>query len=76
MLWPIQEIFGNKFSSTSWWEGGSRSRQTVLVICGTNETKGSGVEKYTYDSTIPTKGKWDEKKEVVGREVEGCLYMG
>ena len=73
ILWSSQQQYGNKYSGR-WWEGGSRSRRTILVICGTNETKGSVVEKYTYNSTIPTKGKWDENREAVGWEWRG-VYM-
>ena len=66
ILWPIQEGFGSK-----WWEDGTRTRRTTLVVCGTNETKGSVVERYTYNNSIPTRDKWDENKEAVGWEWRG-----
>lgn len=66
ILRPIQEEFGGK-----WWEDGTRTRRTTLVVCGTNETKGSVVEKYTYNNSIPTQGKWDENTEAVGWEWRG-----
>jgi len=56
------------------WEDGRRLRRKVLVVCGTNETNGSMVEKYTYNSSILTKGKWDENSETVGWEWRG-IYM-
>jgi len=54
-----------------WWEDGRRLRRKMLVVCGTNETNGSMVEKYTYNSSILTKGKWDENSEAVGWEWRG-----
>lgn len=61
-------------SRDAWWESGSRLRQTILVVCGTNETKGAVVEKYTYNNSVPTKVKWDENREAVGWEWRG-VYM-
>ena len=72
ILWPLQEQYGRY--SNRWWEDGSRSRETILVVCATNEAKGSVVEKYTYNDTIPTKGKWDENSEAVGWEWRG-IYL-
>lgn len=69
ILCPIQNV-----SRSEWWEDGSRLRRTILVVCGTNETKGTVVEKYTYNNSVPTKGKWDENREAVGWEWRG-VYM-
>ena len=76
VLWPIQTVH-----RTAWWEVGSRLRRTILVVCGTNETKGSVVEKYNYSkatwdesSQSYSKGKWDENKEAVGWEWRG-IYV-
>ena len=69
ILWPIQNVSGD-----AWWESGSRLRQTILVVCGTNETKGAVVEKYIYNNSVPTKVKWDENREAVGWEWRG-VYM-
>ncbi len=76
ILLPLEETNGGNRQEPgcTWWEEGSRSRRTVLVVCGTNEPKGSVVEKYTYNSSIPTKGKWDENGEAVGWEWRG-IYM-
>ena len=76
ILWPIQTV-----SRSEWWEDGSRLRRTILVVCVTNETKGSVLEKYIYkkatwdeSSKSYSKGKWDENKEAVGWEWKG-IYM-
>ena len=78
ILLPVEERWVSKLKGqgggSPWWEEGSRSRRTVLVVCGTNEPKGSVVEKYTYNSSIPTKGKWDQNDEAVGWEWRG-VYM-
>lgn len=76
ILLPLEEQYrGNgRGDGCNWWEEGSRSRRTILVVCGTNEPTGSVVEKYIYNSSIPTKGKWDENGEAVGWEWRG-IYV-
>lgn len=65
ILCPIEQRYGY------WWEDGNRLRRTTVVVCATNEMDGLVVEKYTFNSTDPTKPSWDENKEVIGWEWRG-----
>lgn len=70
ILWPIQkEEFGGK-----WWEDGTRTRRTTLVVCGSNEIRGEVLERFVYNSSVPTRGKWDENREAAGWEWRG-IYV-
>lgn len=73
ILCPIEtEYVGNPDESSDyWWDDGGRLRRTIVVVCGTNEMDGSVVERYTFNSTEPTKPKWDENCQAVGWEWRG-----
>lgn len=58
-------------SSATWWEVGGRLRRTLIVVCGTNEMDGLVIEKYMFNSTEPTKPKWDKNNQAVGWEWRG-----
>ena len=69
ILCPILEQYNGDVEF--WWEEGGRTRSTVVVICGTNETNGSVVEGYTYNSSDPKRGHWDKNNDQVGWEWRG-----
>ena len=70
ILWPLDlQRQSRWWDDRSGWDDGSGLRRTILVVCGTNETKGSVVEKYHR-----TMWGWDENKEAVGWEWRG-VYM-
>ena len=70
ILRPIEED-GYNTGSGPWWEDGGRLRRAVVVVCGSNDVDGTVGEKYTFDSTEPTKPKWIKHSNVMGWEWRG-----
>lgn len=70
ILRPIEEN-GFNTGSGPWWENGGRLRRAIVVVCGSNDVDGAVGEKYTFDSTEPTKPKWIKHSKVMGWEWRG-----
>ena len=65
----------------NWWKRSWRLGESSLVVCGSKETNGSVVERYTFVETkwdentrTYSKSRWDENKEATGWEWRG-VYM-
>ena len=75
ILWPLEGPDAGR-----WWQGSRSLGESSLVVCGSKETNGSVVERYTYDvkwdenTRTYSKGRWDENKEATGWEWRG-VYL-
>ena len=73
VLRPIQEQGYSEYMGAQWWEDGSRSRQTIVVVCGTNERKGAVTETFISGLSKQDLGsiEWKKNPKATGWEWRG-----